>query len=109
MKYCTTSNASPSKKPTPTRNAYVPVPPARPVVSVSMNRSRVAAAGESPRPSRTRLASAAESAPPRAVSPWQWVSAKRRRTQRTGPSAVSSTAPPSASSSDAGARGAGGS
>ena len=37
MKYCSTTKPSSSHQPRPTRNAYVPVPPASPVVSVSRN------------------------------------------------------------------------
>ena len=37
---CSITSASPSTQPTPTRNATVPAPPDRPVVSVSRNRQR---------------------------------------------------------------------
>ena len=58
-KNCRTRNAAPSNQPHPTRNAYVPAPPASPVVSRSRKTRRrgvseVASGHADPRPSSRR-------------------------------------------------------
>src|SRR5712691_5230658 len=92
----------------PTRNAYVPVPPARPVVSVSRNRRRRTPPEGAPcRVSTPSSEGAALKALSKAVTPCRCSSAYSRRTETIGPCSVSSRAPPTSVSigSDAGREG----
>src|SRR5262245_12937630 len=105
MKCWTTTNRSSSAtKPAPTRNAYVPVPPARPVVSASRkSRPRARAGASSARATSSRTADGTSRARASATRPWVWPRGYSCRTTRIGPSGVSWSSPPTSCSMASGA------
>src|SRR5262249_40860001 len=82
------------RKAAPPRRAYVPVPPASPVVWVSRKRSPRGSDGASRGASNSSAGTATASASPRASRPWRCESGYSRRTTTSGPPPVSTTSPP---------------